>query len=72
MNDTIAVLTSQLQKTFKDLEVKLMENLKQDDTCRTFDELEKQILELEDNYTNVLHEIKIANDKILKLTDDER
>lgn len=43
MNVTIAVLTSQLQKKFKDLEGKLMENFKQNDTCQTFDELENKI-----------------------------
>ncbi|VDI18559.1 Hypothetical predicted protein [Mytilus galloprovincialis] len=68
MDDTISVLTSQLQKKFIDLEVKLRENYKQNETCWTFDELEKKILELENNYTNVLNDLKIANDKNVKMT----
>lgn len=67
-DDTIAVLTSQLQSKFTDLEKKLGD-VKKNQTCRAVDELEKKILELENNQTNVLSELKMAQKDNKKLKD---
>lgn len=68
-DDTIAVLTSQLQSKFTDLEKKLIGDVKKNETCRAVDELEKKILELENNQTNMLSELKIAQQDNKKLKD---
>lgn len=63
MDDTISVLTSQLQRKFADLEKKLINDVKKNETCRADDGLEKKIKELENNYTTLLYELNISKDE---------
>ncbi|CAG2245680.1 unnamed protein product [Mytilus edulis] len=67
MDDTISVLASQLQKKFADLEKKLINDVKKNETCRADDGLEKKIVELEKNYTTLLYELNIAKDANAKM-----
>ncbi|VDI18562.1 Hypothetical predicted protein [Mytilus galloprovincialis] len=63
MEDTISVLASQIQSKFADLERKLVNNVKKNETCRGVHDLEKKMMELENNYTTVLYELQIAKDE---------
>lgn len=63
MDDTISVLASQIQSKFADLERKLINNVKKNETCRGVHDLEKKMTELENNYTTVLYELQIAKDE---------
>lgn len=60
VDETFALLTSQLQGKLVDFERKLINNVKQNETCRGVDDLEKKLLELENNFTAVVYELKIA------------
>ncbi|VDI64472.1 Hypothetical predicted protein [Mytilus galloprovincialis] len=60
VDETFALLSSQLQGKFVDFERKLINDVKQNETFRGVDDLEKKLLELENNFTAVVYELKIA------------
>lgn len=63
MDDTISVLASQLQSKFADLERKLINDDKTNETFRAVGDLEKKFMELEKNYSTVLYELQIAKEE---------
>ncbi|CAC5383489.1 unnamed protein product [Mytilus coruscus] len=65
--DTLSILTSQLHDKFVDFERKLINGDKQNETSRAVEKLEKKLLELEQNYTVVLSELKLAKDDNTKM-----
>lgn len=67
VDETFALLTTQLQDKFDYFERKLCNDVKRNETCSAVDKLEKKLLELENNYTAVLSEIRLTKDENKKL-----
>ncbi|CAG2245681.1 unnamed protein product [Mytilus edulis] len=67
LTETLSLLTSQLKDKFVDFERKLINGIKQNETRRAVGELEKELLELKQNYTTVLSELHMAKDDNMKI-----
>ncbi|VDI79888.1 Hypothetical predicted protein [Mytilus galloprovincialis] len=69
MDNTISVLTSQLQRKLSDLEKKFISDVSKNESCRTVEDLEKMFLELKTNHTDMLSDLTIAKNENRKMKD---
>lgn len=71
MDETISVLTSQLQRKFADLE-KIIKDVSKNESCRIVEDLENKFLELYNNHTDMLSDLTIAKNKNKKRFEDRK